>query len=283
MTGPWCRWLRRSAGVVACVVCAALPTGSPAAGTGRHEPFRVLQMNLCDSGIAGCYTGRSVRQAAAVIRAGAPAVVTLNEVCQDDVYALDQALTAVRPGGTGWAFQAAVDRRTGGPFRCRNGQPYGIGVLVSAPDHGYATYRGIYPSQDPGDPEERAWLCVDAVPGFYACTTHLASTSPTVALAQCRYLLGTAIPSMRTRGGYRPTVLGGDLNLIYGGSPDLRSCLPSAYLHRDDGTVQQIVATSDFTVGSSRLIGMDGATDHPSLLVALTIPRAGTSTGTDIR
>jgi endonuclease/exonuclease/phosphatase family metal-dependent hydrolase len=208
---------------------------------------------------------------AAVIRAAAPDVVTLNEVCRDDVAALGRSLDSVHPGRARWAFQAAVDRRTGGPFRCRNGQPYGIGLLVrvAAADQGYRTYRGSYPTQDSRDPEERAWLCVDAA-AFYACTTHLASTSPTVALAQCAHLLGTVIPSIRT--GYRPALLGGDLNLVDGGSPDLRSCLPAASPHTGDGSVQQVVATPGVTIGASGLIDMAGTTDHPALLVALTIP-----------
>jgi endonuclease/exonuclease/phosphatase family metal-dependent hydrolase len=278
MAGASYRGPRRSVAVVACLFAvAALLTGSPAAGKVMHRPFRVLQMNLCNSGIAGCYTGRSVNEAAAVIRADVPDVVTLNEICQDDVKALDQVLADVNRGGTVvWAFKAAADRRTGGAFRCRNGLPYGIGLLahLAAPDRGYTTYSGIYPTQDAGDPEERAWLCVYATTGFYACTTHLASTSPTIALAQCGYLLDKAIPAVRARGGYEPTVLGGDLNLRYGGSPDVRSCLPSGYLRKDDGDVQQIVATTDFTVSSSRSIGMDGTTDHPGLLVALTNERS---------
>jgi endonuclease/exonuclease/phosphatase family metal-dependent hydrolase len=275
MAGRSYRGLRRSVAVVACLVCsAALLTGSPAAGGVTGTPLRVLQMNLCDSGIARCYTGRSVTEAAAVLRASAPDVVTLNEVCQDDVYALDRALADVYRGGTVVrAFRAAADRRTGGAVRCRNGQPYGIGLLVhiTAPYDGYTTYGGIYPIQDTGDPEERVWLCLHAVARFYACTTHLASTSAAIALAQCGYLLREAIPAVRARGGYGPTVLGGDLNLTYGGAPDVRSCLPSGYPRTDDGGVQQIVATADFTVDSSRSIGMDGATDHPSLLVTLTM------------
>jgi endonuclease/exonuclease/phosphatase family metal-dependent hydrolase len=236
----------------------------------------VLQLNLCNSGIAGCYTGRSVTEAAAVIRAEAPDLVTLNEICQDDVYALDHTLADVYgDGAVVSAFKAAGDRRTGGAFRCRNGLPYGIGLLahISAPYRGYTTYSGIYPIQDTRDPEERAWLCVYATTDFYACTTHLASTSSADALAQCGYLLHTAIPSMRARGGYLPMVLAGDLNLRSGGTPDVRSCVPSGHLRQDDGAVQQIVATSDFTVSSSRSIGMDGTTDHPGLLVTLTMYR----------
>ena len=65
-------------------------------------------------------------------------------------------------------------------------------------------------------------------------------------------------------------MLGGDLNLASGGAPDVRSCVPAGYLHFDDGAVQHIVATPDFTAGSSGLIGMHGSTDHPGLLATLT-------------
>jgi hypothetical protein len=266
------RTLRRAAAVVTCLVAAtALLTGSPAAGSGAARPFRVLQMNLCDSGMAGCYTGRSVAEAAYVIRADAPDLVTLNEICADDVVTLARTMADVfGEDAVAHAFQAAEDRRTGGPFRCRNGQPYGIGLLAHISSPGYTTYGGIYPTQDTHDPEERAWLCVDAAADFYGCTTHLANTSTAVALAQCVYLLDVAVPAVRLRGGYRPTVVGGDLNLRYGGTPDVRACVPSAFLRKDDGGVQHVVATPDFRVTWSRSSGMAGTTDHPSLLVGLT-------------
>lgn len=274
MDGVSYRRLRRSVTIVACLVAlAALLTGSHPAGGQAAQLVRVLQLNLCNSGESGCYTGRSVTQAAAVIRAHVPDLVTLNEVCQDDVDLLGQALADVHRGETVVrAFRAARNGNTGGPYRCvRNGQPYGVGLLarLPAPDRAHTTYSGIYPTQDPDDPEQRAWLCLSASAAFYACTTHLAYTSPTVALAQCDHLLRRVIPTLRARGGYEPTVLGGDLNLSYGGSPDLRSCLPPGYLRVDDGSVQQIVATTDFAVRFHRLIDMAGTTDHPSLLVAL--------------
>ncbi|NJC74080.1 endonuclease/exonuclease/phosphatase family protein [Planosporangium thailandense] len=264
--------------VVVCLVSSvALLTGSSPEST-MTRPFRVIQMNLCDSGMAGCYTGRSVAAAAAVIRNEAPDLVTLNEVCQQDVSALDRAMAARYPGSAVVsAFTAAGDRRTGGAYHCLNGQPYGIGLVarLANRDGRHTMYSGLYPAQDTRDPEERAWLCVYAPADFYACTTHLADTSASVALTQCSYLLRTAIPTIRDRGGYEPTVLGGDLNLRYRGSPDVRSCVPSGYLRDDDGGVQQIVATAEFVLSSRRSIGMDGTTDHPGLLVALTIPRTG--------
>jgi hypothetical protein len=262
---------------VCLVLAAGVMTGSAAesAAPMTLKPLQILQMNLCDSGIARCYTGRSVAEAAAVIRADGPDIVTLNEVCRDDVDTLQQSLRGVSGGVVVSAFKAATDRRTEGPYGCLNGQPYGIALLVRVPtaDRGYSTYSGIYPTQDPRDPEERAWLCLDAIGSFYACTTHLANTSPTVALAQCGYLLHTAIPALRERnGGYEPTVLGGDLNLGSAGPQDVRACVPPGYVGRGDGGVQYVLATIDFSLTSDRSIGMDGTTDHPGLLVALTTP-----------
>src|SRR4051812_5360187 len=60
-----------------------LSPDAPTAAAGvPPAPVRLLQLNLCNSGIAACYTGRSVAEAATVIRAEAPDLVTLNEICQ---------------------------------------------------------------------------------------------------------------------------------------------------------------------------------------------------------
>ena len=135
-------------------VAAPAPALAPAA------PLRVLQLNLCSSGIAGCYTGRSTDQAAAVVRAEAPDLVTLNEVCQDDVADLERALADAVPDATVVsAFQPARNGRNGEPYRCRNGRQYGIGLVSRWPSvPGAAASGGIYPAQDREDPEERAWL-----------------------------------------------------------------------------------------------------------------------------
>jgi endonuclease/exonuclease/phosphatase family metal-dependent hydrolase len=283
------RWyLVPRAAVIACLVaclvgCATTATGSntaarpPAARPPAPPPaatVRVLQLNLCDSGIAACYTGRSLDEAAAVIRAETPDLVTLNEVCQDDVSALQQALADVVPGGAVTsAFQAARNRSTGEPYRCRNGQQYGIGVVSRWPSvPGSSADRGIYPTQDTEDPEERAWLCLDvaAAPAVAVCTTHLAYTKRAVAGAQCRYMFGTVIAAMRARDRAAPLVLGGDLNLGSGDSPELKSCLPAGSALVDDGGQQHVVATPEFAVEGSRTIDLEGTTDHPGLLVTLT-------------
>ena len=64
-------------------------------------------------------------------------------------------------------------------------------------------------------------------------------------------------------------MLGGDLNLRTGGSPDVRSCLPAGYPHRDDGGVQHVVATPDFAIASAVTLELAGTTDHPGLLLEL--------------
>ena len=287
--------------------CALGPTGpGPDAtgpnGAGADASVRVLQMNLCDSGIARCYTGRSVTEATALIRAERPDMITLNEVCRDDVTALEGVLTDVdggRPGTVVSAFQAAWDRRTGAPLHCTNRQHYRIGLVArhgGSAQEGYVTTGGLYTVQDTGVPEERAWLCLspaatttrlrtaapadDLAGDIAVCTTHLTNSSPTVARAQCTYLLGTAIPAVRARSRSVPVVLGGDFNLTSGGA-DVRACVPAGDQRADDGIVQHVVASPEFAVGSRRTIEMR-TTDHPGLLVTLTLgpPGAGGDAGT---
>ncbi|MEV0720827.1 endonuclease/exonuclease/phosphatase family protein [Asanoa sp. NPDC050611] len=211
----------------------------------------MLQMNLCNSGWAGCYTGRSVGTAAALIRAERPDVVTLNEICRDDARALGRA------SGMAVSFQPAIDRRIGQPIVCRDGEPYGIGLLLRAPANRPAR-GGTYPIQDPGGPEGRAWLCAPAAGGLVACTTHLVSTNPIVALAQCRHFFATAAAAFPDR----RVVVGGDFNL-----GDLTSCLPPHYVADSDGGVQHVAVAGTARTGRQRVIDMAGTTDHPALAV----------------
>ncbi|MEV6693617.1 endonuclease/exonuclease/phosphatase family protein [Micromonospora sp. NPDC051196] len=261
---------------VSLLLVAAVLAGCTVARPAETTRLRVLQMNLCNSGMAkGCYTGRAVTRAAEVIRTETPDIVTLNEICFGDVDVLEQVMTQVHAGRVVAAFQPARNGRTGDPYRCVNGQQYGVGVLahIPSPYRGHTVHHGFYPAQDPADPEQRAWLCLAATGVYYACTTHLAYTSAKLALAQCAHLLGVAIPQLQARSGYQPTVVSGDLNLRHGGSPDVRSCVPADYRHRHDGGVQQFMVTADSTVESVGSIGMNRTTDHAAFLVTLATRR----------
>ena len=276
MAQRWGPGVRLWATAVACLVGGLLVTGATTAPPGG-DAMRVLQLNLCNSGLAGCFTGRAVDRAAVVIRAEEPDVVTLNEVCEGDVPVLERALADSGPGGaTLSAFRAAGDRRTGGAVSCRNGQRYGIGIVARLrPDAGgrtgthQLTLGGIFPMQDARQPEQRAWLCLNPGTAFTACTTHLASSSPAVARAQCGYLLSRTVPAANLRAGTAAVVLGGDLNLRFGGVPDGESCIPAGSSRVDDAGVQNVVTTSAFAIAARRFVDMDGTTDHPGLLVDL--------------
>jgi hypothetical protein len=241
---------------------------APGRATQTGAGASVLQLNLCDSGYAACYDGgRSVPEAASVITARRPDTVTLNEVCAADVDALSVAMTAVWPGEqVFWAFQPAGDRDRGGSYLCRDGDEYGIGLLGHAPAAGWAGVHargGIYPMQYAGSTEQRAWLCARTVSGYAACTTHLSANSGRVALAQCRYLLGTAIPAFRG-GSTASVVVGADLNLS---GAEAVPCRPAGWADTDDGEVQHVLATGLRPDGAHR-IGLDH-TDHPAWQVSL--------------
>jgi hypothetical protein len=246
----------------------------PPIGPGETT-LRVLQMNLCNSGRADCYSGgRAVSTAVTLIHHDRPQMVSLNEVCSDDMSVLEQAMSTAFPSATvATAFKSAEDRLTHAPVRCQNGQQFGDGVLAVIPPraHGFRSYSGVYPIQDLNDPEERVWVCIDLAPQFSACTTHTASTSTTIALAQCRYLLNSAVPTMSPRDGGDPIILGADLNLEARGSPSPQSCLPRGYQRADDDALQAVVVSPGIAVRSRSAIDMGGTTDHPGLLVEVVL------------
>lgn len=265
LSGPG-RARRAAAAVLLAAACLA---GCTAAAP-PAPALRVLQLNLCGSGIAGCYTGRSTAEAAAVVRAERPDVLTLNEVCRDDVAALERALADAVPEATVIsAFQPARDARTGQPYRCRAGGDYGIGLVTGLPAVPGSAAGGIHPDQDPQDPEQRAWLCLDtAAPPVTVCTTHPAYTVLEVAVAQCRHLFGPVLAGRRERGP-AAQVVGADLNLGPSDGAALRSCVPPGSVLADDGGRQHVVATPDLAVVDVRTPDLRGSTDHPGLLVGL--------------
>jgi endonuclease/exonuclease/phosphatase family metal-dependent hydrolase len=233
---------------------------------------RELQMNLCDSGEAGCYTGgRSVDEAGALIRGAArPDLVTLNEVCRRDVTdRLAGVLAGIWPyDQIVYLFAPAVNA-LGGSYRCQNGDPFGNGLIArvptgprTAPETRYGRY-----TKQATDIEQRTFGCV-RLARFTACVTHLENLSAAVATSQCRTLLNGVVPALRRDWGTGPPVLvAGDMNL--GGG--LAACLPAGFRQVDDGVVQHVIGSAGTTFLRADRYRMR-QTDHDALLVDWAIP-----------
>jgi endonuclease/exonuclease/phosphatase family metal-dependent hydrolase len=243
----------------ACVGVAAT-AALPAPGATAAVPVKVLQLNICHSGIAGCYTGDAVMaKARAVIGSVRPDVLSVNEACSGDVEPLRQAMGAAR------ALFVAAQRPDGTPVTCTNGQHYGNVIMVVDSLTGSTEATGRYTAQDTGT-EMRVWACLPAG-RLSACTTHLSARSGTVALAQCKELLARAVGYAATA----PVVVAGDMNLRYQGSPNVQDCNPSGFYRKGDGSVQHIFSTTSLAFVSGSTIDMAGTTDHPGWLVTVTL------------
>lgn len=164
--------------------------------------------------------------------------------------------------GASQAVFVAAQRRDGTPVTCTNGQQYGNIVIVVSALAGSAPVTGRYTAQDSGN-EMRVWACLPAG-ALSACTTHLSASSGSVALAQCKELLGRAV------GLPGPTVVSGDMNLRYQGSPNVQDCNPAGFYRKGDGDVQHVFASTSLTFVSGTKISMSGTTDHPAWLVTVT-------------
>lgn len=240
--------------------------------------FWVLQLNLCNSGLAGCYEGgQAVPEAQNVIRTWAPDVVTLNEVCLPDVrdHLFPTMSQTWSLDWTFWAFMPAWNASQNAPYQCANGRgEYGNAIMghVLAEDWaGVDAVGGIYEWQAADTNEWRSWVCANAVGNYFGCGTHLASGNTTAANLQCNDLLRELLPAYQSSsGGYRPSVVGGDFNLKYQGNPDIQGCVPAGWYRKGDGDVQHWFLTNDLTFNSTHEIGMSH-TDHPGWLVTTTV------------
>jgi hypothetical protein len=158
---------------IGCVLVLALTGCSRSSGTSsatapEGSTYALLQMNLCLSGLAGCYGKAAypavVEEAVARIRAARPDSVTFNEACRSDV-----ALIARR---TGYHLRFARVIYLGERLRCV--QPgdrglFGNAVLTKSAIESTA-------SQDfeaQAGPERRRWLCVTTRGDVDVCTAHL--------------------------------------------------------------------------------------------------------------
>jgi endonuclease/exonuclease/phosphatase family metal-dependent hydrolase len=242
--------------VAALCGCSGSPAASDAPAGSR---FTLMQMNLCLSGLAGCYGKVAypavVEEAVARIRDTRPDAVTLNEACRGDVVRVarrtgyhlrfsrviyrGERLRCVRPGGRG-LFGDAVLTKAG---------------IESADSHDFKTQAGI---------ERRRWLCVTTRVEVDVCTAHL-NTRSTIEVAgndaQCAEL-GSLLAR---RASARTVVFGGDVNRR-------DSCGPDGLWTRTDASAGQAPGFhhaygSDTLRSPSAKVVPATHTDHDILLV----------------
>jgi endonuclease/exonuclease/phosphatase family metal-dependent hydrolase len=247
--------MRTVVGVLLLLLLAVeAPTTASAATT-----VKVLQLNICHSGVASCYAGAEpvMAKAVSVIGTTKPQVLSVNEACSGDVARLQAAM------GTSQAVFVAAQTRAGGLVTCTNGQQYGNILIVVSSLAGGPAVTGRYTAQDSGN-EMRVWACLPAG-GLSACTTHLSASSGSVALAQCKELLA------RATGLPGPTVVSGDMNLRYQGNPNVQDCNPANFYRKGDGDVQHVFASNSLTFVSGTKLSMSDTTDHPAWLVTVSM------------
>lgn len=236
-------------------------SGAATTDEGLSGEVRVLQLNLCHSGVAGCFTGDAVMaKAVEVIADVAPTLVTLNEVCREDVPWL-----AEQTGAIDHRFTPAL-KADDTPVKCKNGDHYGNGLLAWIAPEWDAPVTGVYAAQS-SQTERRVWICMGYA-GMVGCTTHL-STAGATALAQCEEFVGGPLATAAAAG---PAVMAGDWNLKYNGNPDAQDCVAAGFFRKGDGSVQHMIAADAFGFLETIKIDMDGTTDHPGLEVRLTLP-----------
>ena len=192
-----------------------LPLTSGSAPRDTDSSFTLVQMNLCLSGLAGCY-GKTdypavVWDAMSRIREVAPDAITLNEACRSDAGRIARRM--------GYDFRFSTVIYHGEPLRCIRPEgrgSFGNAVLTRAPivaseSHAFAAQDGI---------EQRRWLCATTRLDQDVCTAHLStrSTATTASAndAQCAELA----EFLADRPTGRVVVFAGDVNRRDSCAPD---------------------------------------------------------------
>jgi len=260
------RALFSTAAAVALLAGSAVAANAGAASTTlRSETVRVLQMNLCNSGQAGCYKqGRAVGEAIEKMKAHKSKVVTFNEICRDDFAKFLKAEGDIWGHAKGH-FRAA-GTANGGTIACKNGGDYGIGVVQEG-NAAIKTWDGQFRDQSAKN-EKRVYSCMYAPSGYYACTAHLDSSDEKIALAQCKQLMFDIVPTIRAKVGVDvPFFVGGDFNLEYdkNDKENVQNCVPNGYVRKGDGGVQHIIGSNNARFTGASTFGMN-ETDHSALV-----------------
>jgi endonuclease/exonuclease/phosphatase family metal-dependent hydrolase len=248
-------------GVLALVLtgCGRASDTAAAAARPLGSPYTLMQMNLCLSGVAGCYAKvhypAGIEEAVARIRQARPDAVTFNEACSGDVAAIARQtgyhahfstviydghrLPCIRPKGRGLFGDAVLTRA----------------IAESSESHAFRAQEG---------PGQRRWLCVTTRAALDVCTAHLASHEPDEAAAnapQCAELGGV----LARRASARAVIFGGDVNRLSSCAPRGFWTRTDASAHQDPGS-QQVYGTGALRSPSVR-VEPARHTDHDVLLV----------------
>jgi endonuclease/exonuclease/phosphatase family metal-dependent hydrolase len=220
-----------------------------------------MQMNLCLSGLAGCYGKAAypavVEEAVARIRDARPDAVTFNEACRGDAARIarrtgyhlrfsrviygGERLRCVRPGGRGLFGDAVLTEA----------------AIESTDSRDFEAQAGL---------ERRRWLCVTTGVDGEVCTAHLNTRSAVEVAgndAQCVELAAL----LARRASERPVMFGGDVNRR-------DSCAPDGFWTRTDRSADQAPglqhAYGSGALGSPSAQVVPAAhSDHDVLLVRL--------------
>jgi endonuclease/exonuclease/phosphatase family metal-dependent hydrolase len=221
--------------------------------------YTLMQMNLCLSGLGGCY-GKvaypaAVEEAVVRIRQAHPDAVTLNEVCRSDVARIarrtgyhlrfsrviyrGERLRCVRPSGRGLFGDAVLTEAT----------------IESTATQDFEAQAGI---------ERRRWLCVTTRVHVDVCTAHLNTRTTTEVAgndAQCVELAAL----LARREEARTVIFGGDVNRRH-------PCAPDGVWTRTDSSAEQapglqhVYGTRDLRSPTAEVVPAMH-TDHDVLLV----------------
>jgi endonuclease/exonuclease/phosphatase family metal-dependent hydrolase len=177
------------------------PVGPPTAST-----YTLMQMNLCLSGLAGCYGKAAypavVEEAVTRIREAHPDAVTFNEACRSDVERIARR--------TGYDVRFSRVMYLGEPLRCV--KPGGRGLFGNAVLSAAAVERASSRDFDAqAGIERRRWLCVTTRADVDVCTAHL-NTRSTVEVAGNEAQCAALAALLARRAAVRTVIFGGDVN-----------------------------------------------------------------------
>ena len=259
--------MKFAVGLLAAVSCALVlaTAGCSRSSSVASSTYTVMQMNLCLSGLAGCYVKTAypgvVEEAVARIREAHADAVTLNETCRGDVARI--------AGRTGYHLRFSRVIYRGERLRCvRPGGRglFGDAVLTEAAiertdSRDFEAQAGI---------ERRRWLCVTTRVDVDVCTAHL-NTRSAVEIAgndaQCAELAAL----LGRRAATHPVAFGGDVNRR-------DPCAPTGLWTRTDGSAEQAPGLQHvYGSGSLRSPAAEVVpakhTDHDVLLVRAQLSR----------